>query len=94
MQLRDLTKALKYLLHGTKKYIYLIFYNSFCFSHFKYAFRNRLKIKIILLFSLFLLLFIGPTALFGTIYDLTILFQLTFIFIYSTFSNKFLILAK
>jgi len=40
--------------------------------------------KIIALFSLFLLLFMG----------LIILFQLIFTFIYSTFSNKFLISAK
>ena len=50
----------------------------------KCAFGLRWKIKIILLFSLFLLLFMG----------LTVLFQLTFTFIYSTFSNKFSVSAK
>ena len=36
----------------------------------------------------------GPTALFGTIHGLTVLLQLIFIFIYSTFSNNFLVSAK
>ena len=40
--------------------------------------------QLILLFSLFLLLFMS----------LTVLFQLTFTFIYSIFSKKFSILAK
>ena len=53
-------------------------------KHTKCAFGLELKIKIISLFSLFLLLFMGPT----------VLFQLTFTFIYSTFNNKFSILAK
>ena len=35
-----------------------------------------------------------PVTLFGTIHGPTVLFQLIFIFIYSTFSNKFLVLAK
>ena len=43
-----------------------------------------LKIKIISLFSLFLLLFMS----------FTVLFQLTFTFIYSTFSNNFSVSAK
>ena len=51
--------------------------------------------QFILLFSLFLLLFMGPTALFGTIHgSLIILFQLIFTFIYNTFSKKFLISTK
>ena len=41
---------------------------------------------------------VGPTVLFMhfliLLIDLTILFQLTFIFIYSTLSNKFLISTK
>ena len=40
------------------------------FVNTKHAFGLKWKIKIILLFSLFLLLFMGPTALFGTIYEL------------------------
>ena len=58
------------------------------------AFGLKWKIKIILLFSLFLLLFIGHTSLFGTIHGHTVLFQLTFTFIYSTFSNNFSISVK
>ena len=44
----------------------------------KCAFGSKLKSQLILLFSLFLLLFMGST----------ILFQLTFTFIYNTFSKK------
>ena len=36
----------------------------------------------------------GSTAFFGTIHGPAILFQLTFTFIYNTFSNKFLISVK
>ena len=50
--------------------------------------------KIILLFSLFLLLFMELTSLFDTIYGPTVLFQLIFSFIYSTFSNNFSISVK
>ena len=57
------------------------------------AFGNRLKIKIILLFNLFLLLFMNPTALFGTINGLHCIISTNF-YIYSTFSNKFLISTK
>ena len=69
------------------------FYGTYVRCYIKCAFGLGLKIKIILLFSLFLLLFMGLTALFGTI-GLTILFQLTFIFIYNTFNNNFLVSAK
>ena len=51
--------------------------------------------QFILLFSLFLLLFMGPTALFDTIHgSFIILFQLIITFIYYTFSKKFLISTK
>ena len=50
--------------------------------------------KIIILFSLFFLLFIGFTVLFGTINDPAVLFQLIFTFIYSTFNNNFLVSVK
>ena len=51
--------------------------------------------QFILLFSLFLLLFMDPTALFGTIHgSFIILFQLIFTFIYNTFSKKFLVSTK
>ena len=43
-----------------------------------------LKSQLILLFSLFLILFMGHT----------VLFQLTFTFIYNTSSNKFLVSTK
>ena len=36
----------------------------------------------------------GPTALFDTIHEFNVLFQLTFTFIYSTFSKKILVSAK
>ena len=58
------------------------------------AFGSKFKSQLILLFSLFLLLFMGLIALFGTIYGPTILFQLTFPFIYSIFNKKFSVLAK
>ena len=50
----------------------------------KCVFGYQWKIKIIFLFSLFLLLFM----------DFAVLFQLIFTFIYSTFSNNFLVLTK
>ena len=50
----------------------------------KCVFDSKLKSQLILLFNLFLLLFMG----------LTVLFQLTFTFIYNTFSKKFSILVK
>ena len=49
--------------------------------------RCTLKIKIISLFSLFLLLFMSLIALLALFMGPTILFQLFFIFIYSTFSK-------
>ena len=60
----------------------------------KCVFGLELKIKIISLFRLFLLQFMGLTALFGTIHGPIVLFQLIFTFIYSTFSNIFLVLTK
>ena len=57
-------------------------------------FELKWKIKIILLYNLFLLLFINLTVFFGIIYGSIVLFQLTFTFIYSTFNNKFLVSAK
>ena len=36
----------------------------------------------------------GPTTFFGIIHDSTLLFQLTFTFIYSTFNNKFSVSTK
>ena len=58
------------------------------------AFGLGWKIKIILLFSLFLLIFMGLTTLLALFIGPTILFQLTFTFIYNTFSNKFSVSAK
>ena len=58
------------------------------------VFGLRLKIKIIKLINLFILLFMGSTVFFGIIHGLTILFQITFTFIYSTFNNNFSILLK
>ena len=54
----------------------------------------KIKIQLILLFSLFLLLFINLTALFGTIHKSYCTISANFYFIYSTFNKKFLILAK
>ena len=59
-----------------------------------FVFGLRLKIKIIYLFNLFFLLFMGSTVFFGIIHGLTILFQITFTFIYSIFNNNFSILLK
>ena len=36
----------------------------------------------------------SPTTLFGTIHGSTVLFQLNFTFIYSTFNHNFLVLTK
>ena len=56
--------------------------NEIRFSDFfiKCAFGNRLKIKIILLFSLFLLLFMGSTTIFGTIHGLYCTISINFYF--------------
>ena len=48
----------------------------------------------ILLLSLFLLLFMGPLHFLVLLMGFIVLFQLTFIFIYSTSSKKFSISAK
>ena len=58
------------------------------------AFKLGWKMKIISLFSLFLLLFMNLTILFGIIHWPTVLFQLISNFIYSTFSNNFSISTK
>ena len=50
--------------------------------------------QFILLFNLFLLLFMGLNALFGTIHEFIVLFQLIFTFIYSTFNKKISASAK
>ena len=55
---------------------------------------QKLKMQLILLFSLFLLLFMDPTVLFGTIHDSHCTFQLIFTFIYSIFNKKFSVSAK
>ena len=54
----------------------------------------KIKSQFILLFTLFLVLFIRLTVLFSTIHGPTILFELTFAFIYNTFSKKFSVLTK
>ena len=56
----------------------------FLLYHFECVFGFKLKSQFILLFNLFLLLFM----------DLTVLFQLTFTFIYNTFNKKFSVSAK
>jgi len=50
--------------------------------------------QIILLFSLFLLLLMTPLHSLILFMGHTVLFQLTFIFIYNIFSKKFSILTK
>ena len=65
-------------------YLLFIFFILYLNLEFECAFGLGLKIKIISLFNLFLLIFMS----------FTVLFQLTFTFIYSTFSNNFLVLAK
>jgi len=56
-----------------------------------WAFGLELKIKIILLFNLFLLLFIVSLHFLTIFMGFIVLFQLTFIFIYNTFNNNFLV---
>ena len=60
---------------------------SYFLRDFHFVFNSSLKSQFILLFSLFLLLFMHPFKLFGTIDGYTVLFQLIFTFIYSTFSK-------
>ena len=57
-------------------------------------FGSSLKTQLILLFSLFLLLFMGLTALFGTIYESHCTISANFTFIYSIFSKKFSVPVK
>lgn len=59
----------------------------------KYEFDSKLKNQFILLYSLFLLLFMGY-VIFSTIYEFNVLFQLTFTFIYNTFTKKISVSAK
>ena len=49
----------------------------------------KIKIQLILLFSLFLLLFMNPTTLFGTIHKFYCTISINFYFIYSTFKKSF-----
>ena len=58
----------------------------------KRVFGLEWKMKIISLFNLFLLLFIGLTALFGTIYESH--YTISTNFIYNTFSNNFSVSTK
>ena len=64
------------------------------FQLFYCVFGLEWKIKIILLFSLFLLLFMTSLYFLVLFMGLTVLFQLTFTFIYNIFSNKFSVSAK
>ena len=52
------------------------------------------KLKLFYYLTYFLLLFMDPNALFGTIYELYCTISTNFIFIYSIFNNKFSISAK
>ena len=63
-------------------------------THTQCAFGLRLKMKIILLFNLFLLLSCVPLHILALFMSHTVLFQLIFTFIYNTFSNNFLVLTK
>ena len=63
--------------------------NSKIYETTKCAFGSKLKGQFILLFSLFFLLFIRPLYFLVLFMGHTVLFQLTFTFIYSTFSKKF-----
>ena len=60
----------------------------------KCVFGSILKNQLILLFSLFLLLFMGLTTPLVLFMSHTVLFQLIFTFIYSTFSKKFSVSSK
>ena len=82
-------------------YLYLQYFQEKVFSFNKisgsqtnprYPFCKDYFCQFILLFSLFLLLLIGSTALFGTIP--IVLFRQTFIFIYNIFSKKFSVSTK
>ena len=66
-----------------------IFCNPFNVRLTPIAFDSNLKTQLILLFSLFLLLFIASLYFLVLFMDPTVLFQLTFTFIYNTFNKKF-----
>ena len=69
-------------------------YNICHIFDFKCVFGLGWKMKIISLFSLFLLLFIGSITLLALFMGPTVLFQLIFTFIYSTFINNFSVSTK
>ena len=71
----------------------IIFIYNFNQTQAKCAFGNTYFFQFILLFSLFLLLFMGPTTL-VLFMSLTIIFQLIFIFIYSNFNKKLSVPTK
>ena len=60
----------------------------------KCAFRSGGKIKIILLFSLFFLLFMGLTALFGTIYGSHYIISIKFYFYLQYFQQQVFSFSK
>ena len=61
---------------------------NIAFTYTKYVFDFNLKSQFILLFNLFLLLFMGSLQFLVQFIGSTVLFQLTFTFIYKTFSKK------
>ena len=89
-------------IHTFKNYFTIVF-STIVFSflqisnvqiHPMCAFSSSLKNQLILLFSLFLLLFMTPFYFLILFMGSTVLFQLTFTFIYNTFSKNFSISAK
>ena len=61
---------------------------NIAFTYTKYVFDFNLKSKLILLFNLFLLLFMASLQFLVQFIGSTVLFQLTFTFIYKTFNKK------
>ena len=69
-------------------------YRTELIEKIKCAFDIGLKSQLFLLFSLFLLLFMVLLYFLVLFMNPIVLFQLSFNFIYSTFSKKFLVLIK
>ena len=61
---------------------------NIAFTYTKYIFDFNLKSQFILIFNLFLLLFIDTLQFLVQFIGSTVLFQLTFTFIYKTFNKK------
>ena len=81
-------KQIENFMGGRKSFIKKKKKTNIAFTYIKYVFDFNLKSQLILLYNLFLLLFMGPLQFLIQFIGSTVLFQLTFTFIYKTFSKK------